>query len=177
MRKLSLHQCCHKAVSSQPRSLEDHREITITRSKISDYCIPSKAASPEGWGKVDRHVFVPLLKAVVLANVVQVIPPDYNSPLHLHLCHHTWRKEGHMILGETLAIGKVLASHFYCLHICVLLPSATTKVPTGTKAQILKGAKGAPLAKLHQRCHKAISSEPQGLGRPSWDRHHLQQSW
>lgn len=38
---------------------------------------------------MDRHVLVPLLKAVVLADVVQVVTPDDDRPLHLHLGHHS----------------------------------------------------------------------------------------
>lgn len=34
---------------------------------------------------MDRHVPVTLLKTAVFANVMQVIPPDHNRPLHLHL--------------------------------------------------------------------------------------------
>lgn len=47
---------------------------------------------PEAWGEVDRHVLMSLLKTVVLANVMQVVPPDDDGPLHLHLGHHTWKK-------------------------------------------------------------------------------------
>lgn len=45
--------------------------------------------SPETGREVDRHVLVPLLKTVVLADVVQVIASDHDGPLHLHLGHHT----------------------------------------------------------------------------------------
>lgn len=38
---------------------------------------------------MDRHVLVPLLKTVVLADVVQIVTPDDDGPLHLHLGHHT----------------------------------------------------------------------------------------
>lgn len=44
--------------------------------------------SPEARGQVHRHVLVPFLKAVVLANVVQVVPADHNGALHLHLGDH-----------------------------------------------------------------------------------------
>ncbi len=47
---------------------------------------------PEAWGEVDRHVLMPLLKTVVLADVMQVVPSDDDGPLHLHLGHHTWKK-------------------------------------------------------------------------------------
>ena len=40
---------------------------------------------------MDRHVLVPLLKAVVLANVMQVVTTDDDGPLHLHLGHHACR--------------------------------------------------------------------------------------
>lgn len=36
------------------------------------------------------HVLVALLKAVVFSDVVEVVSADDNSPLHLHLSHHTW---------------------------------------------------------------------------------------
>lgn len=39
---------------------------------------------------MDRHVLVPLLKTVVLADVVQVVTSDNDGPLHLHLGHHTY---------------------------------------------------------------------------------------
>lgn len=44
---------------------------------------------PEAWGEVDRHVLMSLLKTVVLADVMQVVPSDDDGPLHLHLGHHT----------------------------------------------------------------------------------------
>lgn len=44
---------------------------------------------------MDRHVLVPLLKTVVLADVVQVVTPDDDGPLHLHLGHHTCKKTSH----------------------------------------------------------------------------------
>lgn len=34
---------------------------------------------------MDTHVLVALLKSIVLANVVQIVPADDNCPLHLHL--------------------------------------------------------------------------------------------
>ena len=37
----------------------------------------------EGWGGVHWDVSVSLLKPVVLLDVVQVVPPDDNGPLHL----------------------------------------------------------------------------------------------
>lgn len=38
---------------------------------------------------MDRDVLVPLLKAVVLADIMQVITSDNDGPLHLHFGHHT----------------------------------------------------------------------------------------
>ena len=38
---------------------------------------------------MSRDVLVPLLKAVVFPNIVQVITTDHNSPLHLGLCDYT----------------------------------------------------------------------------------------
>lgn len=46
--------------------------------------------TPEAGGEVHRHVLVALLKAVVLADVVQVVPADDDGALHLHLGDHTW---------------------------------------------------------------------------------------
>lgn len=40
-----------------------------------------------------RHVLVALLEAVVLADVMQVVPTDDNGALHLHLGNHTWVTE------------------------------------------------------------------------------------
>jgi len=42
---------------------------------------------------MDRHVLVPLLKAVVLADVMQVVTSDDDGALHLHLGHHTCRPQ------------------------------------------------------------------------------------
>jgi hypothetical protein len=39
---------------------------------------------------VHRHILVALLEAIVLSDVVQVVPADDNGPLHLHLGHHAW---------------------------------------------------------------------------------------
>lgn len=54
---------------------------------------------PEAWGEVDRHVLMSLLKTVVLADVMQVVPSDDDGPLHLHLGHHTRKNpasDGHV---------------------------------------------------------------------------------
>lgn len=37
------------------------------------------------------EVLVPLLKAVVFADVMQVVTSDDNSPLHLHFSDHTYQ--------------------------------------------------------------------------------------
>ena len=42
---------------------------------------------------MDREVLVPLLKAVVLADVMQVVTSDNDGPLHLHFGHHTFRPQ------------------------------------------------------------------------------------
>lgn len=42
---------------------------------------------------MDREILVPLLKTVVLADVMQVVASDDDSPLHLHFGHHTFRTE------------------------------------------------------------------------------------
>lgn len=41
---------------------------------------------------MDRDVLVPLLKTVVLADIMQVVASDNDGPLHLHFGHHTWRQ-------------------------------------------------------------------------------------
>lgn len=41
---------------------------------------------------MDGHVLVSLLKAVVLADVMQVVPSDDDSALHLHLGYHTCKE-------------------------------------------------------------------------------------
>lgn len=53
---------------------------------------------------MDRHVLVPLLKTVVLADVVQVVASDDNGPLHLHLGHHSCNvnTKVHILLHRTL---------------------------------------------------------------------------
>lgn len=50
---------------------------------------------------MDREVLVPLLKAVVLADVMQVVTSDDNGPLHLHFGHHTFRQTMDSILCYT----------------------------------------------------------------------------
>lgn len=50
---------------------------------------PGRQHTPEAGGQVHGHVLVALLKAVVLADVVQVIAADDDGALHLHLGHHT----------------------------------------------------------------------------------------
>jgi hypothetical protein len=40
-------------------------------------------------GQVHRHVLVSLLKAIVLSDVMEIVPADDNSPLHLLLRHNT----------------------------------------------------------------------------------------
>jgi len=49
--------------------------------------------APEAGGEVHGHVLVALLEAVVLADVVQVVPTDDDGALHLHLGHHAWAAE------------------------------------------------------------------------------------
>lgn len=44
---------------------------------------------PETGGQVHRHVLVTLLKAIVLSDVMEIVPADDNGPLHLHLRHDT----------------------------------------------------------------------------------------
>lgn len=53
----------------------------------------TKRNIPEARRQVDRDVLVPLLKAVVLADVMQVVTSDDNGPLHLHFGHHTCRQK------------------------------------------------------------------------------------
>jgi hypothetical protein len=40
---------------------------------------------PETGEQVHRHVLVTLLKAIVLSDVIEIVPADDNGPLHLHL--------------------------------------------------------------------------------------------
>ena len=40
---------------------------------------------PETGGQVHRHVLVTLLKAIVLSDVMEIVPADVKGPLHLHL--------------------------------------------------------------------------------------------
>lgn len=54
---------------------------------------PRGLHAPEAGGEMHRHVLMALLKAVVLADVVQVVPADDNGALHLHLGNHTWVQE------------------------------------------------------------------------------------
>lgn len=49
---------------------------------------------------MDRDVLVPLLKAVVLADVMQVVTSDDDGPLHLHFGHHTCRPKQNSIISE-----------------------------------------------------------------------------
>lgn len=59
--------------------------------------------TPEARGQVHGHVLVALLEAIVLADVVQVIPADDDRALHLHLGHHTCSgtaQLSHQRLGE-----------------------------------------------------------------------------
>ena len=54
-----------------------------------------------------RHVPMPLLEAVVLANVVKIVAPDDYCPLHLHLLHHPGEDaapDGHIPREGTLLI-------------------------------------------------------------------------
>lgn len=46
---------------------------------------------------MDRDVLVPFLKAVVLADVMQVVTSDNDGPLHLHFGHHTYRSHKNRI--------------------------------------------------------------------------------
>ena len=47
-------------------------------------CHKVNVVSPETWRQVCRQILVPLLKSVVLGDVVKVISPNDNRPLHLH---------------------------------------------------------------------------------------------
>jgi len=38
---------------------------------------------------MNRHVSVSFLKSVIFPDVMKIIPPDDNSPLHLHFLHDT----------------------------------------------------------------------------------------
>lgn len=59
------------------------------RSALSDNDDVSNDDISEARRQVDRDVLVPLLKAVVLADVMKVVTSDNDGPLHLHFGHHT----------------------------------------------------------------------------------------
>lgn len=70
--------------------MQDRKEPDKTVSAQGrGWQLETRTLSPEARGQVHRHVLVSFLKAVVLANVVQVVPADHNSALHLHLGDHT----------------------------------------------------------------------------------------
>lgn len=62
---------------------------------------------PEAWGEVDRHVLMPLLKTVVLADVMQVVPSNDDGPLHLHLGHHTWKKVTTLVHIRCISMASI----------------------------------------------------------------------
>lgn len=51
-------------------------------------CKRETEIQPEARAEMNRKVLVTFLKAIVLANVVQVIASDNNRPLHFHLQHY-----------------------------------------------------------------------------------------
>lgn len=69
--------------------------------------------APEAGGEMHRHVLVALFEAVVLADVMQVVPTDDNGALHLHLGDHTWATEvcenmtAMSISKHALTVGKL----------------------------------------------------------------------
>lgn len=78
----------------------------------SSFLPPGLLDAPEAGGEVHRHVLVALLKAVVLADVVQVIAADDDGALHLHLGDHTWGRERredrkHSVTGSKTCWGPV----------------------------------------------------------------------
>lgn len=70
---------------------------------------------------MDREVLVPLLKAVVLANVMQVVTSDDNGPLHLHFGHHTFRQIMDSILCYTTFYSHNMALDRFRKLLLVLL--------------------------------------------------------
>lgn len=70
---------------------------------------------------MDREVLVPLLKAVVLADVMQVVTSDDNGPLHLHFGHHTFRQIMDSILCYTTFYSHNMAKDRFRKLLLVLL--------------------------------------------------------
>lgn len=64
-------------------------------SKLTVVALMTFVILPEAGGKMDRHVLVPLLEPVVLADVMQVVSPDDDGPLHLHLGHNACARHQH----------------------------------------------------------------------------------
>ncbi len=120
--------------------LEDHREnkhhLQLTTHlkhvfKFTKMCSLIKESAkveilPEARGEVDRHVLMPFLKTVVLADVMQVVPSDDDGPLHLHLGHHTWKRVTTNKFTYTVyqwpALGLRDISNTMIMHISTVMP-------------------------------------------------------
>ena len=61
---------------------------------------------PETGGQVHRHVLVTLLKAIVLSDVMEIVPADDDIPLHLHLHHDT--RQDPILDGDITSEGAFL---------------------------------------------------------------------
>lgn len=79
--KLTLDDACAAQSETRTRVISQRNALTNIEQDV-----------PEARWQVDRDVLVPLLKAVVLADVMQVVTADDDSPLHLHFGHHTCQK-------------------------------------------------------------------------------------
>ena len=68
------------------RHLEDVEPDRLAeRATFADCRNVSNMSIPKAGREVDRHGLVPLLESVVLCDVVKIVPPDDDRPLHLHL--------------------------------------------------------------------------------------------
>ena len=78
---------------------------------------------PETGGQVHRHVLVTLLKAIVLSDVMEIVPADDNGPLHLHLRHDTWESNRKVLAGRSQLNGAPKKLHLWH-QLCQLAVSA-----------------------------------------------------
>lgn len=69
---------------------------------------------------MDREVLVPFFKAVVFADVMQVVASDDDGSLHLHFGHHTFthRNRQHNECNSEPFVGSVGYTFVTWLHQC-----------------------------------------------------------
>ena len=79
---------------------------------------------------MDRDVLVPLLKTVVLADIMQVVASDNDGPLHLHFGHHTCRPHRTKFIS-TFSINNAMKTHTIYLDNYVLLNNIVTPLHQG----------------------------------------------